>query len=305
VQTRLRLLHTLQADLDHWLPEVRATRRHGLGLGVAGLLWGGSVKLPRIAAALPFERATVPSLERRIQRWLANDAVDPDALWLPLLPPLLGRVAGAAPCFVLDPTDLPEGRRVVVLGLAVRHRVLPVAWSWQSNQEPWDQRLGEIVTAFAPGVNAALPGGVVPTLLADAGLSGPGLLGAGVDAGWHDLLRLPLTHTSSHRVRLPEGHEDRLWKLVTGPGQHWHAPVDVCKGAGWIPVQVTIHWDGGAGEPWILVSDQDAKRRVFDLPTSKLRHRAPRPPGRRPRPRPVVGSPPRPANHPRRAAHPL
>jgi Transposase DDE domain len=292
VQTHLRLLHTWQADLDRWLPVVRATRRHGFALVVAGLLWAGSVKLPRIAAALPLGRASVPSMERRVQRWLANEAIDPESLWTPVLPALLPQVAGPAPVFVLDPTDLPGKRRLVVLGVAVRQRVLPLAWSWQPSQEPWDQRLHEVVAAMAPGINAALPPGVVPTVLADAGLSGPGLLGACVDAGWHYLLRLPVTPNSSHRVRCADGHECPLWELVSGPGQHSHAAVEVFKGAGWLPVQLTIRWVQGCAAPWILVSDhvaggaavcryrrrshieatfQDAKSRVFDLPTTKLR----------------------------------
>lgn len=291
MQTRLRLLHTLPADLAHWLPDVRATRRKGLALVVAGVLWGGSVKLPRRAAALPLDRASIPSMARRIQRWLANDAIGPDDLWTPLLPPLLTRLAGAAPVVVLDPTDLPDGRRLVVLGVAVRQRVLPLAWAWQPSQEPWAARLAELVTAFATRVNAAWPTAVVPTLLADAGLSGAEVLGAWVDAGWHYLLRLPVNHNSSHRVRVADGHEGALWDLVTGPGQHWHEPVASFKGAGWIPGQLTIHWAPGYADPWILVRDQiagypavvryahrshldatfqDAKSRVFDLPASKI-----------------------------------
>src|SRR4051794_23022528 len=85
VQTRLRLLHSWQAELTRLLPEVRATQRRGFALLVTGLLWAGTVNLSRIAAELPLQ-ATIPSSERRLRRWLANAAIHPTALWPPLLP---------------------------------------------------------------------------------------------------------------------------------------------------------------------------------------------------------------------------
>jgi Transposase DDE domain len=290
VQTRLRLLHTLQADLARLLPKVRATRRAGLALLTTGVLDAQTVRVPRIAEALDLD-VQIPSTERRLRRWLANPAVDPEALWAPLLPDLLAQLAGAAPTFVLDPTDLPGDHRLVVLGLAVQRRILPLAWPWVSSTHPWPVALGELVAGMAPAVNAAVPPGVVPTLLADAGLSGPAVLGACVDAGWHYLLRLPITVNSSHRVRLADGREERLWDLVTDAGQHWQEPVAIFKGTGWLPVLLTIHWDPDATAPWVLVSDHlaggaavaryrhrfhiestfhDTKSRVWDLPTSKL-----------------------------------
>jgi len=290
MQTRLRLLHTWQAELDRLLPEVRATQRRGFGLLVAGLLWAGTVNLIRIATEMPL-RARIPSTERRLRRWVANAAIAPHALWAPLLPHLLGPLAGSAPVFVLDPTDLPGKRRLLVLGLAMRQRVLPLAWSWAPSHQQWTKRLGTLVAQMTPAVSAALPTGVVPTLIADAGLSGPRLLAPCLEAGWHFVLRLPLNRNSSHKGRFPDGRECRLWDLVTGPGQRWDGAIDVFKGAGWVPVFLTIHWDRRAKAPWILISDavhgpaavccyrrrthveatfQDAKSRVWDLPKSKL-----------------------------------
>jgi hypothetical protein len=290
MQTRHRLLHIWQAELDRLVPEVRATQRRGFALLVAGLLWAGTVNLSRIAGELPLA-ATIPSIDRRLRRWLANEAIAPQALWLPLLPHLLGPLAGPAPVFVLDPTDLPGKRRLLVLGLALRKRVLPLAWKWTPSHQKWTRTLGALVAQMTPPVSAALPAGVVPTLIADAGLSGPRLLQACLAAGWHFVLRLPLNQNSSHKVRVADGHECRLWDLVAGPGHDWQGGVDVFKGAGWVPVFLTIHWARHEEHPWILISDavqgraavrcyrrrthveatfQDAKSRVWDLPHSKL-----------------------------------
>jgi hypothetical protein len=290
MQTHQRLLHTWQAELARLLPEVRATQRRGFGLLVAGLLWAGTVNLTRIATELPLA-ATVPSIDRRLRRWLANEAIAPRALWQPLVPALLGPLAGPAPVFVLDPTDLPGKRRLLVLGLTLHRRVLPLAWVWAPSHQKWTKRLGTLVAQMTPAVSAAVPAGVVPTLIADAGLSGPRLLEACLAAGWHFVLRLPVNHNSSHQVRFPDGSECRLWDLVPGRGQHWAGAVDVFKGAGWVPVFLTIHWDRREDDPWILISDavkcqtavrcyrqrthveatfQDAKSRVWDLSHSRL-----------------------------------
>jgi hypothetical protein len=290
VQTRLRLLHTWQADLDRLLPDLRATQRRGFGLLVAGLLWAGSVNLTRVAAELPLT-ATLPSIDRRLRRWLANAAIAPSDLWVPLLPALLRPLAGPAPVFALDPTDLPGQRRLLVLGLVLRQRTLPLAWKWAPSHAKWSKRLGALVAAMTPAVSTALPAGVVPTLIADAGLSGPRLLEACLATDWHFVLRLPVNRNASHKVRFPDGHEAWLWDLAPGPGQRWDGAVDIFKGAGWVPVFLTIYWAPGADRPWILISDvvrgraavrcyrrrthveatfQDAKSRLFDLPTSRL-----------------------------------
>jgi hypothetical protein len=290
MQTHHRLLHTWHAELDCLVPEVRATQRRGFGLLVVGVLWAGTVNLSRIATALPLS-ATMPSIERRLRRWVANTAIAPEVLGRPLLPALLGPLAGPGPVVVLDPTDLPGKRRRLVLGLARRKRVLPLAWSWAPSHQQWTRKLGALVAQMTPIVSAALPPGVVPTLIADAGLSGPRLLEPCLEAGWHFILRLPVNHNSSHRVRCPDGHESALWALVPGRGHSWAGAVDVFKGAGWVPVFLTVHWDRHEPHPWILLSDalrgraavrcyrrrthveatfQDAKSRVWDLPMSKL-----------------------------------
>jgi hypothetical protein len=290
MQTHHRLLHTWQAELDRMLPELRATQRRGFGLLVAGLLWAGTVNLSRVATALPLS-ATIPSTERRLRRWLANAAIHPPAVWEPLRPALLGPLAGPAPVFVLDPTDLPGHQRLLVLGLALHKRVVPLAWKWAPSHRKWTKRLGTLVAQMTPTVSAALPPGVVPTLIADAGLSGPRLLQACLEAGWHFVLRLPVNHNSSHRVRLADGTECRLWSVVPGRGHTWHGAVDVVKDAGWVPVFLTISWDRHAEQPWILISDavwgptavrcyrrrthveatfHDAKSRIWDLPMSKI-----------------------------------
>lgn len=113
--------------------------------------------------------------------------------------------------------------------------------------------------------------------------------------GWPVVLRGNAGPTQTGLVRLADGTVRRLWELVSGPGQRWAGPVAVFQDAGWRPVDLTIRWDVGAHEPWILFSDRpagrdrvreyrrrvhaeatyaDGKRRGFDVERSTVTHLA-------------------------------
>jgi len=290
MSSRLTVLHTFATQLRQLLPGVRATRTAPLALLVLGLLWAGTVSLPRIAASLPLA-ARAPSRERRLRRWLANGQVAVVPLWRLLLPPLLADRAGQALVFVFDPTPSTSRATILTLGLLVRHRVLPVAWRVVPQQDqPWPERQATYVRWLLEEVAAALPAGVTATLLADRGVTSAGVLDACRAVGWHYVLRLNARPHRGCRIR-QAGRVFPLWDLVTRPGQRWTGQVEVFRQAGWRPVQLTIHWAIGAPTPWVLLSDdpagpsrvrlyrrrmraeatyQDCKRRGFDLAHSKL-----------------------------------
>lgn len=89
----------------------------------------------------------------------------------------------------------------------------------------------------------------------------------------------------------PAAPPQPLWDLITGPGQHWGGQGQLYPSVGWRDVGLTIWWDTGQAEPWVLLSDQpggparaheyrhrarceatyqDCKRRIFGLEASKL-----------------------------------
>ena len=103
MSARLRLLHAWMTQVDVLLPAVRVTRCRVLALFALGMLWAETVRVHRVAAAVPLA-VRVPSTERRLRRFLANPAVTVATLWHPLLPHLLGRWAGQDVVLVFDPT---------------------------------------------------------------------------------------------------------------------------------------------------------------------------------------------------------
>jgi hypothetical protein len=290
MQSRLRLLHAWTRQVQALLPEGRATRLRTLALLTLGLLWAQHVALSRIAATLPLDVAD-PSRERRLRRWLANPAVTLATLWTPLLAALLAGVAGPEVVLAFDLT--PHGKRftIVSLGLVYHKRVLPLGWRVMPQQTPWPERLPDLLGAMAAPVHAALPAGVVVTVVADRGLAGPKVIDACAAVGWDVVVRLKTGGGEATCGRLTDGTERRVATLPTQPGQRWHAPAAIFKEAGWRHGYLTIRWDRDAAEPLVLFSTrpggtarvreyrrrmlaeasfQDAKTRGWQLERSKL-----------------------------------
>jgi hypothetical protein len=257
VPRRVEVLHAWVRQVESVLPGERVTRVRVLALFAAGVLWAGSVTLLKVAAALPLP-ATDPSTERRLKRFLTNPRVTVAALWQPLLPALLRGLGQREVVLVFDPTPYRGAATILVVGVVVRHRVLPLVWRVVPQQAPWPEPLGPILTALLTAAAAALPPGATATLLADRGLVGPTVVNCAWAVGFHVILRLRAGAGEETRVRLGDGPEQRVADLPAGPGQRFAGPAAIFKDAGWREGFLTIHWDGAAKEPWVLFSDRPA-----------------------------------------------
>jgi hypothetical protein len=238
MQTRLRWLPTWQAQLRTLLPAARATRTKVLALLRLGILWAGSVRLPRVAAALPLPVAD-PSTERRLRRWLANAKVRVADVWTPLLPHLLAARRGQEVLLVYDPTPQHADATLLVVGIVDHKRVLPLTWRVVPQQEPWpDRQITSLRAMFAK-------------------IARKEVIDLCAEIGSHYVVRQSVGAAQTNKV-VVDGEERLLWSLVTRPGQRWAGTVDLFQGAGWRRIEVTIRWDRGADEPWVLVSDRPA-----------------------------------------------
>ncbi len=257
MSSRLRVLHEWMRQVEALLPEARVTRSRVLALFAAGIVWANAVTLLAVAAALPLPAAD-PSIERRLKRFLVNPAVSVASLWQPLLPALLRGLGPREVLLVFDPTPYRAEATILVVGVVVRHRVLPLLWRVVPQQTAWPERLRELVEPLLVTIAAALPPGMTATLLVDRGLVGPGIIDAARAAGFAIVLRLRAGAKEQTRVRLGAGPAHRLADLPTGPGQRYAGPAAIFQAAGWRAGFLTIHWDTAAAEPWVLFSDRPA-----------------------------------------------
>jgi hypothetical protein len=158
VSARLRLLHAWMAQVEALVPHERVTRVRVLALFAVGMSWAGTVRVHRAATALPLA-VRVPSIERRLRRFLANPAVTVETLWRPLLPHLLRRWAGQEVVLVCDPTPYRTDWTVRWVGIVVHRRVLPLSWRLVPQQQTWPATLKTPLPALLDPIAAALPPG--------------------------------------------------------------------------------------------------------------------------------------------------
>ena len=255
--SRRRLWHTWDAQLRALLPQLRVTRVRVLALFVLGTLGSGQLALLRIAATLPLTARDV-SIERRFQRFLANDAIRVPVWWRALLPALLAGKAGQDLTLVFDPTPQNGTASILCLSLVDHKRALPVAWRVVPQQTTWAERQITYLAAMVDEVRAALPADCVVTLLTDQGITGPAVIDLCAAVGWHFVLRVNVGPRQTNLVQIGDAAPHRLWALVTGPGQRWAGGVALFQDAGWRTVELTLRWDHGAQQPWVLASDRPA-----------------------------------------------
>src|ERR1700757_2446996 len=99
---------------NHWSQQVKALfpTLHGhqqktLALLVQGIVMSGSTVLQRMAETLGTEEvslATMPSIERRLARFVTNARIDVEVIWEQFIGHILTSWQGKAMFFVLDCT---------------------------------------------------------------------------------------------------------------------------------------------------------------------------------------------------------
>lgn len=257
MSTRLQLLHTWTTQLQGLVPIARITRLRTWAHLSLGLLWCGQIALLKIAATVPGS-ATDPSRVRRYRRWLANPKVQVERLWPPVVRALL---AGRREVrLVFDPTPQAGHATILMLGIVVHKRILPVAWRAVPQQTRWPERQIVLLRGLCQFVAAALPADAQVTLLVDRGITSTAVIDLCHELGWQFVFRLTATETQGATVRRPDGTTGPVWSLVPAPGGHWYGTVALFQAAGWRTVQLTIVWPVTEEEPWLLLSDLPAGR---------------------------------------------
>lgn len=293
MQTRLQLFHAWTRQLQSMLPGMRVTRVRNLALLSLGLLWAECVTLGRIAAVLP---CTVNDLstETRLQRWISNRFVPVAATWRTLAQALLTPLGQREVLLVFDPTPHTRHWTLLMLGVAMRGRVLPLAWHLVPAKQAWRHNTWTYLERLCRRVATMLPADTSVTLVLDRGLVSAAVLDLCQELGWHYVIRVSVDQRQGMHVRLTDGTVVPAWSLVSGPGCRWSDEVETFRAQGWRRAFLTITWSRRYEEPWLLLSDrpagpervreyrrrttveacyQDCKRRGWNVEASRIRDR--------------------------------
>lgn len=258
--TTFKLYGIWERLLAQWLTDECRTRRVNLTWLIVGLYLSGKVQTSAIVQKWPIA-VKVASLTRRLSRFLDNGAVRPAIVMRPVARRLLARAAQHALTLVVDASKIGAGHQLVIVGLAYKKRVLPLAWTWV----PYAK--GAIATdrqlALFKRVHGLLPEAAQVILVGDAGFSSVTVLRQLEKWGWAYVLR----QKGSCRVqRATQTDWERLDSLVTAAGQRvWLAAVRFT--AQWQhPTQVLAVWQTGYERPWLLttnLTDASSARRAY------------------------------------------
>ena len=245
------VLYQWRHEVERRLPQLSkplVTVLSGFSFGVAA---ARCCTLSAVAEAVP-ALSKPATVERRRQRFLANQRLDGAQCCQALAAWVLSHLSGRGPVVLLvDETSLQQRLKVMAVSLAYRGRAIPLAW-WCYPPTQWPMGQVPLITILLTWVAAGLADRRPVVVQADRGIgTSPELLRAIDCLGWYYLVR----GTKQVRLRV-DGHAPVPFaRLVSQPGDAWRGQVAACKQAGWIRCWAQGRWQPGHAEPWLLLTN--------------------------------------------------
>lgn len=245
------ILYQWNEMVDKVFPHLGRWQKRTLAAFSYGVLLAQCCTLSVVAKHL-CGRANASSVERALQRWLANPRLamsDLSAAWITWII----RLWGQAPLLILvDETKLSDHMSIMMVGLAYRASAIPLVWRAYRVEEYPPEGQVELMSQLLMQVRQLLPVGQSAMLLADRGLgTSPSWQAQLSEQGWVYLLRVQ----RSTLIRL-RGQKPQPLRRLVGYGQTWTGQAEVFKKAGWQRKWVYLIWEVGYAEPCCLFSNQ-------------------------------------------------
>jgi len=246
-----------QAELYQWQGQIRHEFKD-LGYWQAlnlGLYSYGMVLAKHCAPSRVREKlqgiAKMESIQRRLERWLANARIDWQSCCRAWAGWVLRCWQGEKLFLLVDETKLGQHMNVMVVGLAYRGGCIPLAF-WCYAPDAWPDSQVGLISQLLSWIAPSIPAGCVPIVQADRGLAtSPRLIQAVTALGWQYLFRV---QNNTH-CRDVNDTDQPLSKLLLVPSQEVHMSGQVFKKVGWLSMDIHVLWGRVYKEPWCLVSN--------------------------------------------------
>jgi hypothetical protein len=228
----------------------------GLTLLVSGIIQARASHLTKLAEAL-VEAGKPDTVERRLQRWLANGRVEVEACQQCWMRWLLSAYVSQRLVLLVDETKLSDHLSVMMVGLPCYGRCLPLVWRCYRPGSSGGQVA--VILGLLGQVRAVLPATTCPLVQADRGIgTAPDLLRGIAGLGWHYLMRVQ--GGSKVRTGMTRRGKRRYacWRRVDSlvqPGQSWQRRTTLFKKRGQLTAWVLVLWQVGEKEAWCLVTN--------------------------------------------------
>ena len=242
------------AEIRKRFPCLKKWQAMGLAMLSYGVIKAQHAQASWIAEALP-EFGKASSVERRIQRWLANPRIQIEEVTQCWAKWVFENYTGVILYLLVDETKLSDRMGCMVLSLAVEKRAIPLKWRcYRANSSadyPPEGQVG-IILWMLQQVLAVMPEGKTVVLMADRGIGNSSRLMQEVaERGAYFLFRLP-----SNAVLTTEAQGAlHLWQLARR-GETWHGHGTLFTKKGHTVVcDVHILWEEEQEEPWCLATN--------------------------------------------------
>jgi len=254
---------------------------------LVGLYQSRSVHLSKIAENIPGQ-ATLPSLTRRLMRFLDNPSVRVRDWYEPVARKIIHHLAHSEIRLLTDSSKVGFHHQLLLVAIAYRKRTIPLVWTWvkssRGHSSSWKQR------ALLAYVHSLIPPQATVIVAGDAEFGGIEVQKLLESWGWKYVLR----QKGQYLVKPKRAHRfQRLDSLVNKSGQSAWMPTCLLTASHSYPVNILAHWKRGEKEPWLLATNLDHKQRTlrtyrrrmwieetfgdlkrhgFDLESTHLRH---------------------------------
>ena len=254
-----RMYSSVYLALVQLLPSEVDSRLTNMALLMVGIFGAHSVQTGKLAASIPLHIKKL-SIVRRMERFLDNGAVrvrswyEPIARWLIQAASVTGELA-----LVWDSTKVSAHHRLVLVGIAYRQRLIPLAWTWvRSSRGHCGTQLQLALLSY---VRSLLPGHVQVSLVGDCEFGHMPLVITLQEWGWDYVLR-----QSGHQLVDVASEPDwlRLDELIHRG--EWRFLNDVFLTATHqVPTHVLLAWERRYPTPWLLATNLTNPRLILRL----------------------------------------
>lgn len=260
----LTLLYQWTSLLTEHFTNLKKWQVTGLALYSYGVVVARHCQISRVAEELA-KLARIPSLERRLRRWLANGRINVEHCCECWIKWVWRSLDVPRAVLLVDETKLGARVGIMMVSLAYEQRAIPLLWRcYRANSALDYPAQGQVLLVWGllAKVLAALPPESRPLVQMDRGLGhSSAMLKALRQLGIAFQVRVKQNATFTSR----RGHTCLLQDLIK-PGEALTCYGTLFRFHKQVPVTVHLLWEAGQAQPWCLVTnDREVYGAVYAL----------------------------------------
>ena len=247
---KMKVYTKVLKTMKQMLPTMPENRVVVLAMLVAGIVTGRKAQLSEISLNIP-HTAKPESLVKRFHRFVKNDHIEPETVYMPFVDLILEALSDAPLLIAIDGSIVGRGCLVLMVGVIYKQRLLPLSWTVYQRKKghlPAEEHI-----KLLKRLKKMIPGDTEVVLLGDAEFDSYDLLDwLSTEANWSFVCRtdprLYMTHAGQqYQIRELLAGEDTVTAVTNAAFTQNELP----------NVTVIAWWGKGYKKPIYLVSNRE------------------------------------------------